>query len=69
MKNCIKNYVNVPLLKGSLVTISVILILMYVVFPGLTAANIVLNVISVLTLILTGMFVVKYVQNQLSKKN
>jgi hypothetical protein len=67
MKNFIKNYVSIPFIKGLLISISVILILMYVILPGLTEANIVLNVISFMVLLLTLMFVVKYVQIQFTK--
>ncbi len=68
MKKFIKNYIFPPFIEVSLVGLSVILILMYIILPGLTQPNTILNIISFMVLLFTGMFVVKYIQSKLIKK-
>lgn len=68
MKKFIKNYIFTPFIEASLVGLSIILILMYIILPGLTQPNTVLNIIAFMILCFTGMFVVKYIQGKLTKK-
>jgi hypothetical protein len=71
MKNFIKNYVSIPFIKGSLISISVILILMYVILPGLTIDNTILNILSFILLCVGSMAitlgVTNYIKNQINK--
>jgi hypothetical protein len=63
-----RKYISIPFIKGLLLTIVTYVTLVYIILPGLTIDNIILNILSFILLCIGSMAIILGVSNYIKNK-